>query len=117
MTTDIANFPSLTGEEFEEACHHLDSRYRRAALGPLRQQWKLRLQTALDATLSFQDMPRTIVEITRPLQHQEDEDLDLRLGDLAISGEPEDALVEGDQEMMDNEESDKVSLLPQALAD
>ena len=109
---DIANFPSLSAEEFEEACHHFDRRYRQAKLGILRMHWKLRLRMALNATFAYQDMPRTVVEITRALEQRDnDEDLGLNLSDLAISDGPKsggDEPVEADHDMMQDEASDEV---------
>lgn len=109
---DIANFPALSAEEFEEACHHLDRRYRQAKLGVMRMHWKLRLRTALNATFAFQDMPRTVVEITRTLEKREEEDLGLSLGGLAISDAPRsgDGALEADHDMMEDEASDEVLL-------
>lgn len=109
---DIANFPALTSEEFEEACHHLDRRYRQAKLGLLRMRWKLRLRMALDTSFSYQDMPRTLVEITKALEHKEEEDLGLDLDDLAIYDRPrsEDEIIEADQQMIENEAADEVGV-------
>ncbi|CAI6095668.1 unnamed protein product [Clonostachys chloroleuca] len=75
---EIANFPSLTGEEFLEACHHLDGAYCKAQLGPLRKRWKLRLRMAVQADFLFQDVPNSYIEITRPLD-PEDLDIDLEI--------------------------------------
>lgn len=104
---DIANFPSLTGEEFEEACHYLDRRYRRATLGDMRKRWKLNVRTALNTGVVFHDMPRTLVEITRTL---DDQDLGLDLDNLAISRSDslQDTPPEADYEMMEDEASDEV---------
>ena len=107
---DIANFPSLTVDEFEEACHHLDRKYRRATLGMLRMRWKLRVRTALEQR--FLQMPRILVEITRVLE-QPEEDLDLDLGVLGISEDKkhDNSAIEADYEMMEEEAADEVRQL------
>ncbi|KAF4123430.1 ubiquitin-like-conjugating enzyme ATG10 [Geosmithia morbida] len=108
---DFASFPSLTGEEFEETCHHLDSRYRRATLGNLRSRWKLQLRTALSSNFSFFDMPRTYIEITRILDPDQ-QDLGLDFDALAISGKAntDDRWLAADDAMMEDEASDEAAL-------
>uniref|UniRef100_A0A8H7TNX0 Ubiquitin-like-conjugating enzyme ATG10 n=1 Tax=Bionectria ochroleuca TaxID=29856 RepID=A0A8H7TNX0_BIOOC len=107
---EIANFPSLTGEEFLEACHHLDGAYCKAQLGSLRKRWKLRLRMAVQADFLFQDVPNSYIEITRPL---DPEDLDIDLESLTISSGTEERgenMSGMDQEMMEIEESDQAVL-------
>lgn len=108
---DIANFPSLTAEEFEEACHHLDRRYRQATLGMLRMRWKLRLRSALNyaSDFAYADMPKTIIEITKPFEYK-DEDLGLDMHALSLSegAGTESEAIQADQEMEMNEASDEV---------
>ncbi|KAK2072868.1 hypothetical protein P8C59_007197 [Phyllachora maydis] len=50
LSCDIKNYPFLTGDEFAEACHHLERRYCQATLGPVRKRWKLRSCRALNTT-------------------------------------------------------------------
>lgn len=68
------HYPYLDREEFAELCHHLDSRYCQATLGPVRRQWKLRVHNALD--LSFGTGPEytAFIQITRPLEESTDLD-------------------------------------------
>jgi hypothetical protein len=69
------NYPFLTGEEFAEACHHLDRRYCKATLGPLRRRWRLRVCRALNTGVAgpggggFVLGPEysTYLQIVRPL--------------------------------------------------
>lgn len=111
MSTDIENYPSLKPEEFAEACHHLDSQYCRATLGPLRKAWKLRVCSALDTTFSFGSGYATYIQIVRPLTPQAD--LDLDLSKFSIS-DPSGGygFTAADEDMMDEEESDEVRVLP-----
>lgn len=104
--TDISNFPNLSHSEFAEACHLLDSRYRRATLGPLRKRWKLNVCTALDTSFSHEnDGYTTYVQIIRPLEG--DVDLPFDLGSFSLSDTSAEGL-QGDAELMETEESDKV---------
>lgn len=104
----FANFPSLTAEEFEETCHHLDSRYRRATLGDLRSRWKLQLCTSLSSNFSFFDMPRTYIEIKRALGPDQ-QDLSMGFDALNISQRGnDDEYLDADNEMADDEISDRV---------
>jgi len=103
---DIANYPSLTAEEFEEACHHLDSRYRRATLGLKRAQWKLRLRTGLRGNdFHYGSSPGTSVEITKPIEPLND-DIDLDFEALSVSGAHH-SVPHADKEMRDMEASDE----------
>ena len=72
-------YPFLDHEEFAEACHHLDNRYCRARLGPLRRQWRLGVHTALNLTFGSGPEYATFVQITRPLEDT------ASLGDLETS--------------------------------
>ncbi|KAL5615604.1 uncharacterized protein BROUX77_001441 [Berkeleyomyces rouxiae] len=45
---DFKAYPWLSADEFTECCHHLEARYCRATLGPLRPRWKLSAVSALD---------------------------------------------------------------------
>ncbi|KAL6800209.1 hypothetical protein V8C43DRAFT_155416 [Trichoderma afarasin] len=105
---DIKEFPFLSPEEFSEACHHFDSRYCRATLGPMRKKWKLRLCTSLDLTYSASSGYTTYLQIIRPLEETVDpEDISLDLGSFSISDRnAEDRFLQGDDDMIDAEESD-----------
>lgn len=110
----IANFPSLSPEEFSEACHHLERTYCQASLGPERRRWKLRTCTALDTDFTFEGGYTTYVQIRRPLQIDLDHgDLSLDLDSFSFS---ENTRIDGDvsppnmdRTMMDAEEADEVS--------
>ncbi|KAG6020220.1 E2-like conjugating enzyme atg10 [Claviceps citrina] len=107
----LKDYPFLSPEEFAEACHHLDSRYCRATLGPLRRRWKLRVRTALDTSFSVDGGYSTYVQIIRtPLETRDDLDLDLTK--FSISGpQVEDSVPPEDGEMVDAEESDKAAIV------
>lgn len=107
---DLEYFPSLSQEEFSEACHHLDRQYCQATLGPVRRRWKLRLCTALDTVFSLDGGYTTYIQIIRPLQpHLDHADLSLDLGNFSISDTTnEEESIMGDQDMMDAEQSDQV---------
>lgn len=106
----LRNHPFLDRQEFAEACHHLDRAYRRATLGPLRKNWKLRLCTALDTVFSFDGAHATYVQITRPLSPALDHDgLALDLARFSVSDQdPCDDISLADEELVDAEESDSV---------
>jgi ubiquitin-like-conjugating enzyme ATG10 len=105
---DIANFPSLTGDEFLEACHYLDSKYCRATLGPVRSAWKLKLQTSQSLDFNIYGIPTTYVEITRPLKAlPTHHDIELELARFSISDNSGN-LHGADAEMMDHEDADEV---------
>lgn len=110
----IENFPSLSPEEFTEACHHLERAYCQASLGPERRRWKLRTCTALDANFLFEGGYTTYVQIRRPLQRDLDYgDLSQDLDNFSFSGSTSadrDVSPSGiDQNMMDSEQADEVS--------
>ncbi|KAK7422600.1 E2-like conjugating enzyme atg10 [Neonectria magnoliae] len=111
----IANYPSLSPEEFTEACHHLERQYCRAALGPERARWKLRACTALNTDFSFDGGYTTYVQIRRPLQTDLDHgDLSLGLGSFSFSEDArDDAALAADGDMMDAENSDEAALIKQ----
>lgn len=44
---EFREYPFLTDEEFELACHYLDNRYMHSNLGPKRRSFKLRVQRSL----------------------------------------------------------------------
>lgn len=97
------SFPFLTAEEFEEACHYFDRRYRQAKLGMKRMQWKLRIRTALNVLFDYQETSRCLLEITQSLQDTgNDVELDMDGLDLSAQGSTE------DQEMMEAEAADTV---------
>lgn len=116
--SSIKNYPYLTPEEFTEACHHLDSRYCRATLGPIRKQWRLRAVMALN-TSSFTMLGldyHTYIQIIRPLEDttsgRDDEDLSRYLDKFSFGGDDGPGEGDpGDKEMMEAEEADdQVSL-------
>ncbi|PNY23601.1 Uncharacterized protein TCAP_06457 [Tolypocladium capitatum] len=112
-TTDIENFPFLNREEFSAACHHLDRHYCRAALGPLRRHWRLRVCAALDTTFCVDGGYATYVQITRPLEPTLDhDDLSLDMGNFSISEQDRDEEnVVADDAMVDAEESDAAAIV------
>ncbi|KAL7945993.1 hypothetical protein V8C42DRAFT_344734 [Trichoderma barbatum] len=105
---DIKEFPLLSPEEFTEICHHFDSQYCRATLGPMRKKWKLRLCTSLDLTYSASSGYTTYIQIIRPLEETVDpDDISLDLGSFSISDRnADDRFLQGDDDMIDAEESD-----------
>ncbi|KYK58601.1 hypothetical protein DCS_05618 [Drechmeria coniospora] len=110
---DFEHFPFLNHEEFSEACHHFESQYCRAELGPLRKRWKLRLCAALDTTFSTHGPYATYLQISRPLERILDHpDLSLGLGKLTFSEKDgRDAIIKADDGMMDAEEADSAVVI------
>ncbi|KAI1419451.1 hypothetical protein F5Y12DRAFT_247456 [Xylaria sp. FL1777] len=85
---DYRCYPYLTTEEFAEVCHYLDAKYSRATLGPIRDQWRLNLHTALDTSSSYADMI-TFIQITKPLKNNEEDDqLTSLLNNVALDESP-----------------------------
>ncbi|KAK4199144.1 hypothetical protein QBC40DRAFT_228659 [Triangularia verruculosa] len=72
-SSEFKKYPFLTGEEFAEACHHLDRRYCQATLGPVRRKWKLRTCTALNTAFGLDPEYSTYVQIVRPLEGELDD--------------------------------------------
>lgn len=95
------NFPLLNPEEFEEACHYFDRKYRQAKLGLKRMQWKLRIRTALNVLFDYQETSKCLVEITRTLN---DTNVELDIDQLDLGGLGNTP----DQEMLDAEAADTV---------
>ncbi|RYO85661.1 hypothetical protein DL766_000888 [Monosporascus sp. MC13-8B] len=117
-------YPYLTGDEFAEACHLLDSRYYRATLGPLRKQWRLTVHTALDVSFAADSGLVTFLQITRPLEDDNptDNELASQIGAFSLDGnsqgDAEDTLTEADEMMVETEDLDEVSeghILPPLL--
>lgn len=105
------DFPFLTPEEFSEVCHHFDSQYCRATLGPLRQRWKLRVCTALDTSFASGVEYITYLQIIRPLEATLDYgDLSSILDSFSFreGASERDELGLDDEAMIDAEESDEV---------
>lgn len=50
---EYRDYPLLTSDEFELACHYLESRYTNANLGQARRSFKLRLQRSLTGGTSY----------------------------------------------------------------
>ncbi len=107
LSSDFRSYPFLTGEEFAEVCHHLDRRYCRATLGPVRRQWKLRVCTALN-TAAFALGPEysTFMQIIRPLDGElDDGDLSQYLEGFSF-GDRQGLESDGDRDMVEAEEAD-----------
>lgn len=108
----IENFPSLTAEEFSEACHHLDRQYCQASLGPQRARWKLRLCNALCTDFAYGGGFTTYIQIRRPLEFDLDHgDLSLDLDGFSFSDDKTHVPIGGDKDMLDAEEADEVTYL------
>jgi ubiquitin-like-conjugating enzyme ATG10 len=110
------DYPNLTQNEFSEACHHLEGRYCRATLGPLRRRWKLRACTALDRNFSFESEYTTYVQIIRPLESsgsEKDDELSLDLGKFSISQPEGSQYLMPDDAMLDAEETDEAVITKQ----
>jgi ubiquitin-like-conjugating enzyme ATG10 len=110
-SSEFQNYPFLTGEEFGEVCHHLDRRYCQATLGPLRRQWKLRVNTALIMAFTPAAEFSTYLQIIRPLEPDPDDDhlssaLDKLSFDVTHNGETSD--INADQQMIEAEAEDYV---------
>lgn len=111
QTSAFEKYPFLTAEEFAEVCHHLDRRYCQATLGPVRRQWKLRVNTAL--LMAFTPLAEfsTYVQIIRPLDSELDDDgLSAQLDKLSFDAPgvvETTSSIDADEPMMD-EENDTV---------
>jgi len=106
---EFSNYPHLTGEEFAEACHHLERRYCQATLGPVRRQWKLRVCTALNMSFSLGPEYSTYIQIIRPLDGElDDGDLSSILENLTFDSLHTDTDIGADREMIIAEEADEV---------
>ncbi|EXV02803.1 hypothetical protein X797_003925 [Metarhizium robertsii] len=106
---DIENYPFINPEEFAEACHHLDSQYCRATLGPLRKRWKLKVCTALDLAFSTELGYTTYIQIVRPLEIPGD--LDLNLDSFTISPSPTTHDIPTADDKMIDDESDEAAIV------
>ncbi|KAK9439076.1 autophagy-related protein Atg10 [Metarhizium brunneum] len=112
---DIENYPFINPEEFAEACHHLDSQYCRATLGPLRKRWKLKVCTALDLAFSTEGGYTTYIQIVRPLEIPGD--LDLNLDSFTISPSPTTHdIPTADNKMIDDESDEAAIVKPTSQA-
>lgn len=107
-------YPFLTPDEFREVCHHLDSRYSRALLGPVRRQWRLAVCTALDTSASFDGGYTTYIQIIRPLEGElDDGNLSAVFDGFSLGGgTPDLTQTTEDKDMMDAEEADRVGVNP-----
>ena len=111
--SEFQDYPFLNGEEFAEICHHLDRKYRRATLGPVRKQWRLNVCTALSTSFTPGSEYTTYIQIVRPLEGELDDDgLSSRLDEFSLDvrpASPEVGMVtEDDKDMIDAEEADGV---------
>ncbi|KAK3336475.1 hypothetical protein B0T19DRAFT_39995 [Cercophora scortea] len=115
---DFINYPFLTGEEFDEACHQLDRRYCQATLGPVRRQWKLRVCSALNTSFASGSEYSTYIQIVRPLDGElNDGDLSSYLDSFSFDGHKNAGLmdIDADREMIEAEDADE-SALPRKLS-
>ncbi|KAI8629284.1 hypothetical protein F5Y19DRAFT_96026 [Xylariaceae sp. FL1651] len=113
-------YPYLTGEEFAEVCHYLDRKYCQATLGPIRQEWRLSLHTALDTSATSHADLVTFLQITKSLEdtvveHQ----LTSRLSSIVLDepSAPNQLSPQGsmaDDNMVEMEEADKEIFLRQS---
>ena len=112
-SSEFENYPFLTAEEFAEACHHLDRKYIQAELGPLRRQWKLRVNTALIMAYSPTAEYSTYIQIIRPLELDlDDGNLSAALDKLSfdVTNGAEAASIDADEQMREAEDQDDVRL-------
>lgn len=110
-SSEFKNYPFLTPEEFAEACHQLDRKYIQAELGPLRRQWKLRVNTALIMAFTPAAEYSTYIQIIRPLEVDlDDGNLSAALDKLSFDAthDTETASMEADEQMLEAEAHDKV---------
>lgn len=111
-SSDFAQFPHLTKDEFAEVCHLFDRRYSQATLGPLRRRWQLRVLSALAMSFDFDGGQSTYVQIIRPLEADLDHgDLSLDLGRFSFADDAA-ALEMNDQAMAEAEDADEVCKPP-----
>lgn len=100
---EFKEYPFLTDEEFELACHFLDSRYIHAYLGQARRGFKLRLRRSLVGGTPY-------ISIVTPIAVN-DGNVDelLSLGFLSAGGSRTDADMDGLQSMdVEGEDGDSV---------
>lgn len=105
---EYRDYPFLTPDEFELACHYLESRYTNANLGQARRKFKLRLQRSLTGGTSY-------LTIATPIA-VEDGSIDelLGMGFLSASDGPDEDM-DGLQGMdIEGEDGDSVSSYPDA---
>jgi ubiquitin-like-conjugating enzyme ATG10 len=111
-SSEFQNYPFLTAEEFAEVCHQLDRKYVQAELGPLRRQWKLRVNTALIMAFTAAAEYSTYIQIVRPLELDlDDGNLSAALDKLSFGAShgTEGASIDADQQMREAEDQDEVS--------
>lgn len=110
-SSEFKSYPFLTAEEFGEVCHHLDRKYCQAFLGPVRQQWRLNVLTALDTSFAFGEDYKTYLQIVRPLTRElelDDGGLSDQLGGFSLENQQAENWLAGDQGMIDLEDADEV---------
>jgi ubiquitin-like-conjugating enzyme ATG10 len=115
QASEFENYPFLTAAEFAEVCHHLDRRYCQATLGPLRRQWKLRVNQALLMAFTPLAEYSTYMQIIRPLDGElDDDDLLAQLDKLSFDAPEmtETSSMEADEQMLD-EDNDVVGQFPE----
>lgn len=108
---EFQDYPFLTAEEFELACHYLDSRYTHASLGNKRRAFKLRVQRSLIYGTPY-------ISIATPIDIADDGvDELLSLGFMTTTNAA-DADMDGLQNMdVEGEEDDAVGLTSSRLDD
>ncbi|KAL5345573.1 hypothetical protein ACLOAV_009326 [Pseudogymnoascus australis] len=108
---EYRDYPFLTPDEFELACHYLESRYTNANLGQARRKFKLRLQRSLTGGTSY-------LTIATPIA-VEDGSIDelLGMGFLSASDGPDEDM-DGLQGMdIEGEDGDSDALRPSGAGD
>lgn len=94
---EYRNWPFVTKEEFELACHYFDRTYLGAKLGGTRKAFKINLRRTLTTG-------ETYIEILRLLQPPEDEDeLSLAMSRLG-TGDTSKSALDMEVNMVDEEE-------------
>jgi len=112
-SSEFENYPFPTADEFAEACHHLDRKYIQAELGPLRRQWKLRVNRALIMAFTPAAEYSTYIQIIRPLELDlDDGNLSAALDKLSfdVTNGAEGASIDADEQMREAEDQDDVGL-------
>ncbi|KAI6372420.1 E2-like conjugating enzyme atg10 [Pyricularia grisea] len=118
-SSEFKNYPFLTAEEFGEICHHLDRKYCQAFLGPVRQQWRLNVLTALETSFVFGADYSTYLQIVRPLTRElelDDGGLSDQLGGFSLESQQAETWIAGDQGMVDLEDADEYAVIRQSRA-
>lgn len=99
----IQEYPFLTPDEFELACHYLDNRYLHATLGQARRRFKLHIHRLMTGETPY-------IVITTPITVPEDNIHELlNFGALTTGDQDVDIDIDGTQTMdVDAEDADLV---------